>query len=150
MAHLIAITAEERETEIRWVRTVNPPLDSLPLLDRNELQRKTVPLLKALLFWRNQKRGGTKQQLIDRLVTEPPTVDRVNEFRFLRVIRKVHSDVMELIFLHGDTGHGDKPEGMCRVEYWLAHLEPNFYRAEATLVYPTGSLGHRTGFLGMR
>jgi hypothetical protein len=35
----------------------------------------------------------------------------------LAVIKQIHD--------YGDTGFGDKPEGMCRVGYWLAHLEPS-------------------------
>jgi hypothetical protein len=25
---------------------------------------------------------------------------------------------------YGDDGMGDKPKEMCRIEYWLAHLDP--------------------------
>ena len=43
--------------------------------------------------------------------------------------------VQHRIERYGDTGFGDKPPNMCRVEYWLAHLDPEAVTALGTTVW---------------
>ena len=42
---------------------------------------------------------------------------------------KLLAGVLDLLGTHisryGNDGMGDKPKGMCRVEYWLGHIDPD-------------------------
>lgn len=86
-----------------------------------EVEGKTVAELKGMLGYRMLKRSGRKADLIARLTTEGPVLATLRSKIHAQVYYAVHGQIRE----YGDTGFGDKPEGMCRVEYWLAHLEPS-------------------------
>ena len=88
-----------------------------------EVEGKRVDELKRMLCKRGLKQSGRKGDLIARLTTEVPNVAKVRS----KIRVRVCWAVIDLIHDYGDTGFGDKPEGMCRVEYWLAHLEPSRY-----------------------
>jgi hypothetical protein len=80
-----------------------------------EVEGKTNYELKHLLRSRCLKQSGSKYYLIARLTTMVPNVAK------LRI--KIAKDVMESIKRECRLpGLGDMPEGMCRIQYWLALL----------------------------
>jgi hypothetical protein len=102
---------------------VDALLDNSPLLLPpivNEIEGKTVSELREMLGERCLKVSGKKAVLQQRLINEQPHARKIR----CRLIRRVISIVRRLIEDYGDDGYGDKPEGVCRVEYWLAHIEP--------------------------
>ena len=97
---------------------VNTIEDSL-----SDVNGKTVKQLKEMLKSREMKQTGIKSELIARL--QQPTVDFEGSPKHRKMGSLVSRRLIDLINRYGDTGFGDKPQGMCRVEYWLAHIEPN-------------------------
>ena len=74
------------------------------------------------------KRGlttrGNKAELVERLHSTEPNQEKIRK----RYHQNLFRDVIRMIERYGDDGMGDKPEEMCRVEYWLAHLNPDQIR----------------------
>ena len=89
-----------------------------------ETDGKTNEELREMLTQRGLAIRGRKSELLERLHTTTP--------RRLWIRRRWVQTAMRLVTKHidrfGDDGMGDKPEGMCRVEYWLAHLNPEQVR----------------------
>ena len=91
---------------------------------------QTKPTLGVHCYWRGLSRSGTKKAIIDRLARDTDNGGRRGVLRRINLNRRAyafHLVVREVAFKireYGDDGMGDKPEGMCRVEYWLAHIEP--------------------------
>jgi hypothetical protein len=89
-----------------------------------ETAGKSVADLKEMLVRRGLTVRGRKAELVERLHTAAP--ERV-WIRY-RWVQNAIRLVAKHIDRYGDDGFGEKPEGMCRAEYWLAHLEPKWIR----------------------
>jgi hypothetical protein len=88
--------------------------------------------------------SGRKAALIQRLCTQAPDHASVKRklqrnvvWRLIGMIERCAAILtppnffclvsrLSFLFLrrYGDDGFGDKPRDMCRVEYWLAHIDP--------------------------
>ena len=110
---------------------VSPPLTEIPDAPA-DVETLTVSHLKALLYWRCQPLGGKKVVLVQRLREEldGSMLVTMNRRRQLHTWRLVFWAVFRDIDRYGDDGFGNKPVGMCRVEYWLAHMNPTYYSAD--------------------
>ena len=80
--------------------------------------------LQDMLAKRGLTIKGNKAQILERLHTTEPNKGKIRK----RYHRNLVNDVITNIERYGDDGMGNKPEGMCRVEYWLAHLNPDQIR----------------------
>lgn len=85
-----------------------------------EVHGKTVPELHEMLAVRALPKTGKKAVLLDRLQTVTPDYENVRR----AYQREVRYTLAYLIDRYCDDGMGDKPQDMCRIEYWLAHIEP--------------------------
>lgn len=85
---------------------------------------KSVSQLKDMLVRRGLKTTGNKAELIRRVTQDKPVWRGV----WLRCVRNATLFVARHIDRFGDDGMGEKSEEMCRVEYWLAHLNPDQIR----------------------
>ena len=47
---------------------------------------------------------------------------RAERIKYSKTVSAVRAAVERMIDDYGDSGFGDKPEDMCRVVYWLQHL----------------------------
>ena len=51
-------------------------------------------------------------------------IDTLNRETRKKCLKRVLESLYFNIFEYGDNSMGNKPEGLCRVEYWLAHIQP--------------------------
>jgi hypothetical protein len=117
-SNAIAWTEEELKKMDSYVAML---MDGFPAVATDEMVAdKNVGELKTMLHERMLKVSGKKSELKDRLLNTLPDRNKAKNVYG----RNVRMNVMLCIRSHGDDGHGNKPPGMCRVEYWLAHLNP--------------------------
>jgi hypothetical protein len=95
-----------------------------PVLQRTDMQAMKVVELQDLLTARHLKKSGRKADLIERLCATELDIDLVNREIRKECLKRVLFTLDCKISQYGDTGMGDKPQDMCRIEYWLAHIQP--------------------------
>ena len=120
--------SEDEKQKIRAYSAIICPdktESDLPPLQAGELESLKMWELKELLATRHLKKGGKKAELIERLCTAPIDINALNKKNRLYACRNVYLSLHAKMSTYGDDGMGDKPDGMCRVEYWLAHLNPH-------------------------
>ena len=103
-----------------------------PKLDRMELKKMNMPGLKGILRARCLKLAGKKADLVDRLCSSDELENHLRKINLKNSATVTRNVLMALrckIGTYGDDGMGDKPKEMCRIEYWLAHLEPSRMRS---------------------
>jgi len=89
-----------------------------------ETNGRNILHLRDMLAKRGLTTRGNKAELVERLHSTEPNQEKIRK----RYHQNLFRDVIRMIERYGDDGMGDKPEGMCRVEYWLAHLNPDQIR----------------------
>jgi hypothetical protein len=95
-----------------------------------DIDCKTVPELKRMLTKRLFQTTGNKASLIERLLNKEAN----NEAIVQEYFRRAHLTVIRCIHTYGETGFGNNPPHMCRVEYWLAHGRRSVSQTDAVLV----------------
>jgi hypothetical protein len=118
----VDLSMEERQTIVKYIEHLmesgDGHWDEFRCATPEETAGKKGYELKEMLAIRGLRTSGNKAALTERLHTEQPDKRKI----LFRNFRTTLYSVMRLIDRHGDDGHGDKPKDMCRVEYWLAHI----------------------------
>jgi len=108
-------SSEEKEKIAVYVTML---LEGMP--SEADVRTKTVYELKDMLGYRHHpscKTTGRKEVLLDRILAFLKCRGEV-----VHKIDIVCDGLVTNMAMYGDDGMGDKPPGICRVEYWLAHL----------------------------
>ena len=92
----------------------------IEMATEDEVKNKKDAELREMLIDRRLKVSGTKADKIKRLLEEPPNLKQIKREKY----SDVHFALVDKIEMYGNDGRGNKPVDMCRVEYWIAHLDP--------------------------
>ena len=113
--------------------------------------------LQQWCYWRGLRHTGTKAALVARLAdsiengTESSDLATINLNRRAYVFNLVLESVRGSIHSYGDDGMGDKPDGMCRVEYWISHIDPDWVARHLDspdwVAHPQRRLSHSIWFV---
>jgi hypothetical protein len=119
---------DEMDKIRRYTQMLVPPI--IPLSTDDELKDKKNDELKQMLKERHQSSTGSKAVMKQKLMTL-----YVNEKEWRRnmhcaLCRYVRNNINR----YGNDAFGDKPKDLCRVEYWLAHVND----ANALLMHDRG------------